>query len=256
MKYPGPLSKPYILLGPLLGLLLLTACASNTTSVPAIDDFEYSAINAMDRGYEKQAQDALLAAMRRYQASDNLSGQWRTHYLLARLYLGQGEKGAANPHIDALEALAASIDDPNIAFSTYLLLGQQRDPAYFEHARAIGKSPLQSALVLTYMKQYEAAVMKLEPEDVDQPADRAFIYYRYGVHGASADALLRALSLYKRAGDARGIADSLMQLAALSRQSGDSMAANNYAGRAQRVLAASGDELRAAAVQRWLEAPF
>jgi tetratricopeptide (TPR) repeat protein len=173
---------------------------------------------------------------------------------MARIYLSRGDALAASESIGAMEKLAPLIDESAVYYHTGILVGQSRNPAGFEQALAHSSSAVQRAVAHTYMAQYQLAINTLDHDGYDLPADRAFVYFRYGVYADSNADLQRALEFYKRAGDSRGIADSLLRLAAMSLQAGDKAGAQAYSQRALAVLTASGDTARAESVQAWMEA--
>lgn len=242
----------------LLMLLCLLAfgCSSSKPAgqSPIVDDFEFSALNAMAMRLPAPAMTSLQQALGNYQSLDDLRGQWRVHWMMARLYLSKGDAVAAGDNITTMELLAPQIDDDPIYYHTAILVGQIRDPAAFELALVHSSSSLQRAVAETYLGQSALAIKTLDHDAVDFPADRAFVYFRYGLYANSKADMQRALEFYRRAGDTRGIADSLLRLAAMSLQAGDSSGARAFSQRALLVLTASGDTARAVSVQAWIEA--
>ncbi len=236
--------------------LLACACSSSKHSVqsPIIDDFERSGLNAMALRLPAPAMTSLQQALRNYQSLDDLRGQWRVHWAMARIYLSQGDTVAAAHNITAMEMLAPQIDDDPIYYHTAILVGQLGDESAFEQALVHSSNALQRAVAQTYLGQYALAFKTLDHDAVDFPADRAFVYFRYGFYANSEADMQRALEFYRRAGDTRGIADSLLRLADMSLQAGDRPGARAFSQRALLVLTASGDTARAASVQAWIEA--
>lgn len=253
MQVPRNHKAFYLAVAGLVVVACASGCASNkTTPPPPIDSYESSALNAMEHRLPAAAETSLQAALRRYQAADDIDGQWRVHTYLARLYLAEAQTAAAAEQAAAMEGLAAELDSRSAWYQTYLLLGQTRDPRYFERARPYSATPLQEAVVLTYMGETAKALATLEGQGEDYPADRAFIHYRYGATHGDAASVHRALAYYKQAGDSRGIADSLLWLAQDAQREGDTALARRYGSRAERVLEASGDARRAGQVAAWL----
>ncbi|MCB1693164.1 MAG: hypothetical protein KDI19_10390, partial [Pseudomonadales bacterium] len=112
---------------------------------------------------------------------------------------------------------------------------------------------IERAVALTYLGRASEAIALLG-EGVDQPADRAFVYYRYASQTDDAALFHKALEAYRLARDSRGIGDTLFSLAKLSRENGDTGEARHYAQRAIHALSASGDTARADTIKAWLDA--
>ena len=127
----------------LLSLLAFGCSRSKPAGQPPIvDDFEFSALNAMAMRLPAPAMTSLQQAPGNYQSLDDLRGQWRVHWMMARLYLSNGDTVAAGDNITAMELLAPQIDDDSIYYHTAILVGQIRDPAAFELALVRSSSSL------------------------------------------------------------------------------------------------------------------
>lgn len=236
-------------------LLFIVGCASAppAPTEPEVHAFEKNAINALRLGELKEAAASIESALNRYQASDDLHGQWRIHLMAARLALRANDHQSARIHSDRVKVLASSLGGNEVRYQTALLLGQvNNDPESWTEAASHANTPLQRAVAQTYLGNVELAVSLVDSE-LDHPNDRAFVFFQHGVKKNNADSLRKAVDLYRLANDSRGIADSLTSLARLEQRSGNLRAARHYAERAIIVLSAIGDQTRAEAVKAWLD---
>ena len=238
-------------------LTLLAACASAPTPQPAIlteiDPLEQDAINALKLNLVQEARTGLDAALVKYQMLDDLEGQWRVHLTNTKLANGAGHLASADSEVDWLEELAELINTDFVRYHTYILLGQiKQDASYFQSALAVAATPLEQAVVLTYLDRIDEAVALIEPNQVDHPTDRAFVLFRYALRTGNEADLQRALTVYKLAEDSRGVADTLVLLSRLSRQANDLRKAKIYGRRALRALTSMGDLKRADIIEAWL----
>lgn len=221
---------------------------------PRVDTMEQNAIMALRDSHETRANADLDAALTNYQSLDNLTGEWRIHYIRAKLDLAEGKVKAAKKEADALAGLAATIGTDGVEYRTNLVLGRARsDKQDFRNALRYASTPLEKAVVQTYLGNTARAMRLIDPKKDGHPADRAFVYYRRASDTQSMQLFRKSLVYYRLADDPRGVADSLVRLARISAARRQPAAAANYAARAIRVLEASGDTHRAAAVRRWLD---
>jgi phospholipid/cholesterol/gamma-HCH transport system permease protein len=137
--------------------LLACGCSSSKHSVqsPIIDDFERSGLNAMALRLPAPAMTSLQQALRNYQSLDDLRGQWRVHWAMARIYLSQGDTVAAAHNITAMEMLAPQIDDALLMACLFAWFPQQVLEEQYAHffvvvvVRELG--PLISGVILIAM---------------------------------------------------------------------------------------------------------
>jgi hypothetical protein len=236
-------------------LLLLGACSSAPTEPKVeIDPLEQTALNAVAIG-SAEAPAALDAALARYRSLDHVDGRWRILLLKTKVALASGDMDVALAHAETLEALSELIGSPDVMYQTHLVLGRVRqDASEYGDAMRYASSPIEQALVHAYMGDTAQALSLIDPEAADNPGDRAFIYYKHGISTGSAEHFAKAHTYYRLAEDPRGIADSLVRLARISADTNRDSSARSFAERAIKVLAASGDNERAEAIRRWLNA--
>jgi len=238
-------------------LMLLTACASAPTPQPSIlteiDPIEQNAINALKLNLEQEARTGLDAALAKYQRLDDLEGQWRIHLTNTKLANGKGDQATAQTEVERLRELAALINTDFVRYNTYILLGQiKQEQSYFHSALEVAETPLEQAVILTYLDRSEEAMALIDPAKWDHPTDRAFILFRHALTTGNEVDLQRALAFYKLAEDSRGVADTLVLLSRLSMQENKPHMAEIYGRRAIRVLTSMGDLERANMIQAWL----
>ncbi len=235
----------------------LAACASAPPAEPppTIHVQEQAALDAMKVGFLDDAAVALTEAMRDYRKLDNHAGQWRISVLEAKLALRQGENGKAADAAERSLALARDINTAEALYQSYLLAGHTaNNPALFRTALSHASTPLQQAVAETYLGNTGAAVQLIDPVAIDNPSDRAFVYYQHGRATGSSEAFLQALGFYRAAEDARGVADSLVSLAKIALKEGRNDRARSYGERAILSLQAAGESDKAEIVQGWLKA--
>lgn len=246
-------------------LVLLTAllwgCSSAPSSPPepAIDPLEQYAMDAINMQAVWMIDDALAQARTRYEALDDLPGQWRITRLQVLHALARGDREAAQLAARRLGEIRNLTETTHtlgldIGFETELVLGRTfDDPRAFQRALAEANRPVERAIVLAWLDETQAALDALAQAADPAPDDRAFVHYRHGQATADASHLETALDLFRQAGDSRGIADALFALAQLAAADGDSDQARALATRAQRTLEAIGDAKRSGAVALWLD---
>lgn len=239
----------------LAAILLLGACSSAPPEPEIeVDPLEQTALNAVAiRSAEAPA--ALDAALARYRSLDQVDGRWRILLLKTKVALASGDMDAAREHAEVLAGLSELIGSQEVMYQTHLILGRiHQDTGEFNTAMRYANAPLQQAIVHAYMGDTERALSLLDPSAADNPGDRAFIYYQHGLKTGAAEHFGKAHSYYRLAEDPRGIADALVRLARISAETNRDSSARSFAERAIKVLEASGDNERANAVRRWLDA--
>ncbi|MEX1237399.1 MAG: hypothetical protein WD994_03930, partial [Pseudomonadales bacterium] len=173
--------------------------------------------------------------------------------LLAHLALASDDTVAAARHAGELHFLSEFLDEAMVGYDTHLTLGRvSGDDEEFERALGHARTPLETAVARTYLRDNDDAVQLLEPSATDHAGDRAFVYYSHGVSANDKSSFERALAYYRLAEDPRGIADTLLRLAQYAESENRYAEARALARRASTVLTASGDDDRAATVERWL----
>ncbi len=235
-------------------LYALLAGCSTSPIAPAleIDPLEQNAVNAVRVAAPDLALAAVDAALRRYQSLDDLAGQWRMHYLRARLAM-RYRRERVEEDTQALVSLAHQVNSVSMQFDTEILLGRIAEgEGHFVRAQALAETDIQRAVAHAYLQEYERALalVSVDPPGTDQ--DKAFVYYRVAQQLASSALFEKALLHYGRAGDPRGVGDCLFQLARLVRDESSSEAID-FAGRAINVLRASGYDVEAEHVRRWID---
>lgn len=234
-------------------ILLGAACSNSGPTAPSIHYLEGSALHAIDRNLDSVANIALDAALKEYQAIDDLSGQWRIRYLKAVIALNNEDYDEALTQADILEEIAGHLDSREVNYKTNLILGRSLgDQRYYRRALSAASSPLQQAVASAYLGQTATALEMLDRSTLDNPGDRAFVYYQYAKSVDSATYYRMSLEAYKLAEDSRGIADSLIGLATIESSHNRNSSAQDYGRRAMRVLKSAGDEERARFVETWL----
>ncbi len=236
-------------------LFLLGACSSTSTPTPGptVHYLEQDALYALKLNLREQAEGSLLAALKHYQSVDDLTGQWRIRYLMVTNAIARDDSKSATLHADDLEQLSHQINASTEDYKTSLLLGQVRgEKQYYEAALASARTPLERAIATTYLGDTTEAIKLMAEENIGEPGDRAFIYYRHAKQTDLAQYFHLALEEYRAAQDSRGISDSLLSLALLSAKNGRIEQAKDYGQRASRSLASIGLKNRADAVDQWL----
>ncbi len=236
-------------------LLGLTACSSSTPVEPAtsVSVEEQDAIYALQLQMPDEAAYALDTALKKYQAVDDLAGQWRIRYVKASLAFAKEDLGEAAAQADVLEEIAGQLNSREIKFNTSLVLARSRnDNQYYYDALNFASSAIEKAVVQAYLGDTSLAVKMLEGIGSNSPADRGFIYYQHALATGSTAFFQLSLDAYKLAEDSRGVADSLVSLARIESENNRVHQAKTYARRAVRVLEAAGDNEKAEKINTWI----
>ncbi|HIG39050.1 MAG: hypothetical protein ABGY96_14900 [bacterium] len=217
---------------------------------------EQSAVSAANLNFDADASTSADNALQKYQSFDDLAGQWRIHDLKTRMALRQGDRAEAEVQVSELETLSVQLSSRHIFYQTHLLSGQvNEDPQHFADALRFASTSLEQAVVHTYLGTTDKAIELIQDDlknnVTNNPADRAFIYYRAGLSSGSSIHYQLALQYYQLAEDARGVADTLVRLARQNAENNRLQEAKVFAYRAIKALRAIGDTDRANSVNAW-----
>lgn len=188
------------------------------------------------------AYEDLARALRLYSLVDDAAGSIRIRLSLAYLHEQHGQTDEAEREARQALSLARELGDPAYLYRALLIVGRlEQDPVLFSEALNHARTPLQRAVLLTYLGRPEEAASQVrgltQPGD-EQVGDLAFVLFSHARKALDAATAERALALYKRADDYAGIAHSLRLLAHIATRHGDPRAAQIYAARARRVESA------------------
>lgn len=233
-------------------LLFMVGCAS--TKAPKIpehkelmdDSLEWSLIDGDVAG-----KSVIEQALHYYQALDDRQGQWQANLALARWHLARDDRAAAANYGQAALAIARDLPLSKYRCGAALFVGQlQQDKQLFQYALDNADTPLQKALALSLLEDFEGSSKWFGKIHDQRFADeKGFLLYRYGKANASITHLQQALARYRYAGNALGVVDSLFLLAQLS---ADPDRARGLGQRALKSAQAQRDQRRVAAIENWL----
>lgn len=246
--------------GALIGLLVagIVACAARSPepeppSLSAARKLEdRSDAQAVGTSPEKAVTD-LHQALHLYSLVDDREGQVRCYLKLTRIYIGLGQTDNAQLHLARANAIAETLQVPVYLYDSYFLearlTGQKTS---FETALSWAETPIQRAVVLTYLSRVDEAYRLIEPvmgQAEDAPDDFAFVLYEYARIRRNAGAAQGALVLFKKIDHHRGICNSLHLLAQIYKANGKLELAQQYYERALTVSISLDDPVKTQAIE-------
>ncbi len=195
----------------------------------------------------------LQQALHLYSLIDDREGQVRCYLKLARIYIGLEQSDKAQQQILRAKAIAESLRVPEYLYDSYLLearlTGQKKG---FEKALAWATSPIQRAVVLTYLSRVDEAYKLIRPK-IDQAEDAsddfAYVLYEYARKRRQVGAAERALGLFKKIDHHRGICNALHLLAQIYKANGQMELSKQYYQRALTVSISLNDPVKTRAIE-------
>jgi len=195
----------------------------------------------------------LKQALHLYSLIDDREGQVRCNLKLVRLYIGLEQTDNARQYLQRAKKIAESLREPDYLYDSYLLearlSGQKAD---FEKALGWSTTPIQRAVVLTYLSRVDEAYRLIEPkmdQAEDAPDDFAFVLYEYARKSQHAGAAQTALGLFKKIDRYRGICNALHLLAQIYKANGQLKLAQRYYERALTVSISLDDPAKTRAIE-------
>jgi tetratricopeptide (TPR) repeat protein len=244
-------------------LVMLVACAGQPVderpwTLRTAERLETSLSPERIRLAPREAKEDLERALELFALVDNQHGQARCHLKLARLYLGFGDGARASGHLESAERIAGRLGSAPLRYESLLLKARLSDKtADYQRALAFARTPVQKAVVQTYLDQPGVAYQTLRPhldEAGEAPEDYAFVLYGYARMAGDLDVARKALDLYKHADNPPGIAASLYLMGRIARDREQPTDSRGYFERALVVARASRDLSLAKRIEKELNA--
>ncbi len=195
-------------------------------------------------------------ALRLFSLLDDRDGQLRSHLNLTRLYLLQNQSIKASQHLEFAQHLIIETNNQTQLYLAALLAGKLNNNSHdFQSALNVASTPIEKAVVETYLKNYQQAYAYIQyeqPKNTAEIDDLAFVLLQYSRYANHADAAEKALNLFKLNENTLGISDTLYVLGLIAKKQEKPLIAKQYFIRALEVNVAINDSQRIAIIKKQL----